>query len=145
VDQCHFRSNSAPDSGSLQTDQAASQQIDVIMEGVFCIEQRLVERRSIVVVAMIECNHAEERLARIDRILRQLKRQPVSFKAIAAKVVNVVAYAAPSLDVDKLPPAEPPKTPTLRAGVARVALPARVAQQNDRRVSWRSRRIKLTR
>ena len=115
------------------------------MEGVFCIEQRLVERRPIVVVAMIECNHAEERLARIDRILRQLKRQPVSFKAIAAKVVNVVAYAAPSLDVDKMPPAEPPKTPTLRAGVARVALPARVAQQNDRRVSWRSRRIKLTR
>jgi hypothetical protein len=112
------------------------------MEAVFCIEQRLVRRRPIVVVAMIDCDHAEERLARIDRILRRLKRQPVSFKAIAAKLVNVVADAAPSCDVDKMPAAEPPKTPTVRGGVARVALPARVAQKNDRRVSWRSRRIK---
>jgi hypothetical protein len=115
-----------------------------MMEAVFSIEQRPVKRRPIVVLAMIECDHAEERLARIDRILRQLKRQPASFNAIAAKLVNVVAYAAPSLDVDKMRPAEPPKTPTLRAGATRVALPARVEQKNDRRVSWRSRRIKLT-
>jgi hypothetical protein len=114
-------------------------------EVVFSIEQRLVKRRPIVVLAMIEYDHAEERLARIDRILRQFKRQPVSFKAVAAKLVNVVAYAAPSLDVDKMPPpAEPPKTPAVRAGVTRVALPAHVEQKNNRRVSWRSRRIKLT-
>jgi hypothetical protein len=115
-----------------------------MMEAVFSIEQRLVKRRPIVVLAMIECDHAEERLARIDHILRQLKRQPASLKAIAAKLDNVVAYAAPSLDVDKMPPAEPPQSPSLRAGVTRVALRARVEQKNDRRVSWRSRRIKLT-
>jgi hypothetical protein len=93
---------------------------------------------------MIERDHAEERLARIDRILRQLKRQPASLKTIAATLANVVAYAAPSSDADKMPPAEPFKTPTLRADVTRVALPARVERKNDRRVSWRSRRIKLT-
>ena len=114
------------------------------MEAVFSIEQRLVKRRPIVVLAMIESDHAEERLARIDRIVRQLKRQPASFKAIAAKLVSVVAYAAPSLDEDKMPAAEPRQTPVLRAGVTRVALPARVEQKNVRRVSWRSRRIKLT-
>ena len=110
----------------------------------FSIEQRLVKRRSSVVLAMIECDQAEERLARVDRILRQLKRQPASSKAIAAKLVNIVAYAAPSMDVNKMAPAEPLKTPTLPAGVTRVALRARVEQKNDRRVSWRSRRMKLT-
>ncbi len=111
---------------------------------VFSIEQRLVKRRPIVVLAMIERDHAEERLARVDCILRQLKRQPASFKTIAAKLVDVVAYAVPSSDVHKMPPAEPSKTPTLRADATRVALPARTEQKNKRRVSWRSRRIKLT-
>ena len=113
---------------STRGDSAIATGYFTMMEAVFSIEQRVVNRRPIVVLAMIERDHAEERLARIDRILRQLERQPPSFEAIAAKLVNVVAHAAPS--------------PALRAGATRVTLPARVEQKNDRRVSWRSRRIK---
>lgn len=104
------------------------------------IEQYLPRRRPIVVPAMVESDQAEERLARVEHMLGQLKRQPASLKAITAKLVNFSVFAAPSLVVDTLPPVEPSQTPTLRAGVTRVALPSRVEQKNERRVSWRSRR-----
>jgi hypothetical protein len=48
---------------------------------------------------MIESNHAEERFARVERMLAQCRRESAALKAIAAsKVVVVVVEAAPSLD-----------------------------------------------
>jgi hypothetical protein len=49
---------------------------------VFNIEQRLIKRRPIVVLAMIECDHAEERLARIDRIFDNSSVSPRLLKPL---------------------------------------------------------------
>jgi hypothetical protein len=45
---------------------------------------------------MIESNHVEERLARVERMLAQCQKESVALKAIAAsKVVMVMVKAAP--------------------------------------------------
>ena len=48
---------------------------------------------------MVESDHAEERLARVERMLAQCRRESAALKAIAAsKIVVIVVDAAPSLD-----------------------------------------------
>jgi chorismate mutase len=48
---------------------------------------------------MIESDHAEERLARVERMLAQCRRESAALKAIAAsKVVVIVVDATPALD-----------------------------------------------
>ena len=50
-------------------------------------------------VPMLESDQAEERLARVERMLVQCRREAAALKAIAAsKVVVIVVDAAPSLD-----------------------------------------------
>ena len=47
---------------------------------------------------MIESDHAEERLARVERMLAQCRRESAALKAIvASKVVVIVVDATPSL------------------------------------------------
>ena len=47
---------------------------------------------------MVESDHAEERLARVERMLAQCRRESAALKAIAAsKVVVIVVEAALSL------------------------------------------------
>jgi hypothetical protein len=48
---------------------------------------------------MVESDHAEERLARVERMLVQCRRESAALKAIAAsKVVVIVVEAAPPLE-----------------------------------------------
>ena len=47
---------------------------------------------------MVESDHAEERLARVERMLAQCRRESAALKAIASKVVVIVVEAAPPLD-----------------------------------------------
>ena len=48
---------------------------------------------------MVESDHDEERLARVERMLAQCRRESAALKAIAAsKVVVIVVEAAPPLD-----------------------------------------------
>jgi hypothetical protein len=47
---------------------------------------------------MVESDHAEERLARVERMLAQCRRESAAVKAIASKVVVIVVEAAPPLD-----------------------------------------------
>jgi hypothetical protein len=48
---------------------------------------------------MIESDHAEERLARAERMLAQCRRESAALKAVlASKVVVIVVDAAPSLE-----------------------------------------------
>ena len=47
---------------------------------------------------MVESDHAEERLARVERMLAQCRRESAALKAIAAsKVVVIVVEATPAL------------------------------------------------
>jgi hypothetical protein len=63
---------------------------------------------------MIESDHAEERLAGVERMLAQCRRESAALKAIArSKIVAIVVDAAPALDA--LQPTEPKRytgTPT---------------------------------
>jgi hypothetical protein len=53
---------------------------------------------------MVESDHAEERLARVERMLAQCRRESAALKAIAAsKVVVVVVDATPALDAVRPP------------------------------------------
>lgn len=48
---------------------------------------------------MVESDHAEERLARVERMLAQCRRESAAPKAIAvSKVTVIVVDAVPSLD-----------------------------------------------
>jgi hypothetical protein len=48
---------------------------------------------------MVESNHEEERLARVERMLAQCRRESAALKVIAAsKITVIVVEAAPSLD-----------------------------------------------
>jgi len=48
---------------------------------------------------MVISDHAEERLARVERMLAQCRRESVALKAIAAsKVVAIVVDSTPALD-----------------------------------------------
>jgi len=48
---------------------------------------------------MIESDHAEERLARVERMLAQCRRESAALKAIASsKVIAIIVDTTPSLD-----------------------------------------------
>jgi hypothetical protein len=47
---------------------------------------------------MVESDHAEERLARVERMLAQCRRESAALKTIASKVVVIEVEAAPLLD-----------------------------------------------
>ena len=50
---------------------------------------------------MIEFNHNEERLARVERMLAQCRREAAALKAVAAsKVVVIIVDAAPPLNAN---------------------------------------------
>jgi hypothetical protein len=58
---------------------------------------------------MVVSDHAEERLARVERMLAQCRRESAALKAIAAsKVVAIVMDAAPALDAVR--PAAPKRS-----------------------------------
>lgn len=58
---------------------------------------------------MVESDHAEERLARAERILAQCRRESAALKAIAAsKVVGIVVDATPALNA--VQPAKPKRS-----------------------------------
>ena len=61
---------------------------------------------------MIEIDNAEERLARVERMLAQCRRESAALKAVAAsKVVMIVVDAAPSLNARRaVRPAKPQTT-----------------------------------
>ena len=46
---------------------------------------------------MLESNHTEERLARVERMLAQCQREAAALKAIAASVVVIMVEAASPL------------------------------------------------
>ena len=48
-------------------------------------------------IPMVESNNAEERLARIEHMVEKLQRESAAMKAIASKLIDVVAQAAPTL------------------------------------------------
>lgn len=58
---------------------------------------------------MLESNHTEERLARVERMLAQCQREAAALKAIAAsKVVVIKVYAAPPMNAKHVVrPADP--------------------------------------
>ena len=62
----------------------------------FNTEQRLVEPRLTVDLVMVESNQAEERLARVERMLAQCKRESAALEAIAASKVVVIGVEAAS-------------------------------------------------
>jgi len=61
---------------------------------------------------MVESDHAEERLARVERMLAQYRRESAALKAFAAsKVVVIVVDAAPSLGAKRtVQPAKPKRS-----------------------------------
>jgi hypothetical protein len=61
---------------------------------------------------MIESDHAEERLARAERMLAQCRRESAALKAVlASRVVVIVVDAAPSLDAKHaVRPAKPKRS-----------------------------------
>ena len=61
---------------------------------------------------MVESDHAEERLARVERMLAQCRRESAALKAIAAsKVVVILVDAAPSLGAKRtVKPAKPKRS-----------------------------------
>lgn len=66
---------------------------------VFNIEQRRAKRGPIVDLVMVESNQAEERLARVEHMLAQCRRESAALKVMAAsKVVVVVVEAASPLN-----------------------------------------------
>ena len=49
---------------------------------------------------MVESNNGEERLARIEAMVEALQRESAALKSVAAKLIDVVVQAAPTLAAD---------------------------------------------
>ena len=52
---------------------------------------------------MVESNHTEERLARIEQMLEVLQRESAAAKAITAKLVIAIAVLGPKIAVRRTP------------------------------------------
>jgi hypothetical protein len=62
-------------------------------------------------MSMVVSDHAEERLARVERMLAQCQRQNVALKAVAAsKVVVIVVKAAPLGSTQRIQPTKPKRS-----------------------------------
>jgi hypothetical protein len=46
---------------------------------------------------MVESNHDEERLARIEHMLESLQRESAAFKLVASELIAVAVQAAPDM------------------------------------------------
>lgn len=53
---------------------------------------------------MVESNHTEERLARIEHMLETLQRESAATKMITAKLVLAVAVLGPKIDTVRRKP-----------------------------------------
>jgi predicted Zn-ribbon and HTH transcriptional regulator len=54
--------------------------------------------------AMVESNHDEERFARIEHMVETLRREGAAFKIVPAKFVTVVGVVAHAPEVRRLKP-----------------------------------------
>jgi hypothetical protein len=57
---------------------------------------------------MVECNHSEERLARVEQMIEALQREAAATKRVTAKLVVSVAALTPQPPVNRKPLARRP-------------------------------------